>query len=155
MNVFMDRYYNYILTSSIAAWIIAQTIKITLFYICHKKFSVERLFGAGGMPSSHTAFVTSATVAVLRKAGITSVEFAIVFIIAMVVMYDAMGVRRAAGEQAKEINKINEKIKATDNKHSNPIMQFKHMKESLGHTPLEVFAGAVLGVLVAMVVPIK
>ncbi len=98
---------------------------------------------------SHSALVCSATVATARLMGVGSSEFAIMFIFAMVVMYDAMGVRRAAGMHAKEINKMN-KILINDDD-DEPT---KQLKEFLGHTPVEVLAGALLGIMLAMILPV-
>ena len=114
-----DISYNYVLTAAVISWCAAQIIKTILNFIQTKRFHAERLFGAGGMPSSHSALVCSATVAMCRKCGVGSPEFAIMFIVAMIVMYDAMGVRRSAGLHAREINRINrifavKGIKASD-----------------------------------------
>ncbi len=167
---------NYILTCAILSWIIAQIIKTVLTLITTKRFEVERLTGAGGMPSAHSALVCSMTLAVARKEGFGSSLFAIAIMFAAVVMYDAMGVRRAAGEQAKVLNKIvvifkpNDNKAAIDSQHSKEKirakrdkgkilklddMQFKKLKEYLGHTPLEVLAGALLGIILAMVIPMR
>lgn len=166
---------NYILTCAVLSWIIAQIIKTILTLITTKRFEVERLTGAGGMPSAHSALVCSMTLAVARKEGFDSSLFAIAIMFAAVVMYDAMGVRRAAGEQAKVLNKIVVSFKPHDNKaaaeppNKDKIrakrdkgkilklddMQFKKLKEYLGHTPLEVLAGALLGIILAMVIPMR
>lgn len=151
--------YNYVLTAAVISWCAAQVIKTILNFIQTKKFHAERLFGAGGMPSSHSALVCSATVAMCRECGVGSPEFAIMFIMAMIVMYDAMGVRRSAGLHAREINRINrifavKGIKAGDeiDKSANEKKK-KELKEYLGHTPLEVLGGALLGILISMIVP--
>jgi len=144
--------YNYVLLTAVVSWFSAQIIKTIIHLIRYRTFNPERLFGAGGMPSSHSALVCSATLAVSRKIGTNSVEFAIMFILAVVVMYDAMGVRRAAGLHAKEINRINKTIEesANDNKQDD----YKELKEYLGHTPFEVLGGALLGILISMIVPV-
>lgn len=156
---------NYVLCVALIAWATAQVLKTILNFVVTKKFRVERLVGAGGMPSSHTALVCSMTVAVSKLTGMNSPEFAIAFIIAAVVMYDAMGVRRAAGEQAKVLNKIvfqwgdvvkkdspeKESSKKAD---SSEELAKKELKEFLGHTPLEVLGGALLGILIAMFFPV-
>ncbi len=151
--------YNYVLAAGVISWCAAQIIKTILHYIHTKTFSAERLLGAGGMPSSHSALVCSAAVAMFRQCGGGSPEFALMFIIAMVVMYDAMGVRRSAGLHAKEINKINRifKIKGieTDDGSEDDGKKEKELKEYLGHTPLEVLGGVLLGILIAMIVPTK
>lgn len=144
--------YNYVLLTAVVSWFSAQIIKTIIHLIRYRTFNPERLFGAGSMPSSHSALVCSATLAVSRKIGTNSVEFAIMFILAVVVMYDAMGVRRAAGLHAKEINRINKTIEesANDNKQDD----YKELKEYLGHTPFEVLGGALLGILISMIVPV-
>lgn len=144
--------YNYVLLTAVVSWFSAQIIKTIIHLIRYRTFNPERLFGAGGMPSSHSALVCSATLAVSRKIGTNSVEFAVMFILAVVVMYDAMGVRRAAGLHAKEINRINKTIEesANDNKQDD----YKELKEYLGHTPFEVLGGALLGILISMIVPV-
>ncbi len=154
-----DISYNYVLTAAVISWCAAQIIKTILNFIQTKRFHAERLFGAGGMPSSHSALVCSATVAMCRKCGVGSPEFAIMFIVAMIVMYDAMGVRRSAGLHAREINRINrifavKGIKASDEseKPTNEKKK-KELKEYLGHTPFEVLGGALLGILISMLVP--
>lgn len=154
-----DFSYNYVLTAAVISWCSAQIIKTILNFIQTKKFNAERLFGAGGMPSSHSALVCSATIAMCRECGVGSPEFAIMFIVAMIVMYDAMGVRRSAGLHAREINRINrifavKGIKTSDEseKPANEKKK-KELKEYLGHTPFEVLGGALLGILISMLVP--
>lgn len=88
---------NYYINVAITAWFLAQLSKTLLTLILKKKFVMERMIGAGGMPSSHTALVCSLTIAMARKTGVSSAEFALALALACIVMYDAMGVRRAAG----------------------------------------------------------
>lgn len=156
--------YNYVLTAAVISWCAAQVIKTILNFIQTKKFHAERLFGAGGMPSSHSALVCSATVAMCRECGVGSPEFAIMFIMAMIVMYDAMGVRRSAGLHARELNRINrlfavKGIKLNDDSDKDESdksaneQKKKELKEYLGHTPFEVLGGALLGILISMLVP--
>lgn len=144
-------HYNYVLLTAVISWFAAQIIKTFIHLIKFKTFNPERLFGAGGMPSSHSALVCSATLAVARKAGTNSIEFALMFILAVIVMYDAMGVRRAAGQHAKEINKLN---KAIEESKIEDDYDYKELKEYLGHTPFEVLGGALLGILIALLVPV-
>ena len=106
MTEFLDLFSNYILMSALAAWLLAQILKVIIYGVQNRTINLERLIGAGGMPSSHTATVVALTVAVGRLEGLGSPLFAIAFILACVVMYDATGVRRAAGEQAKVLNKL-------------------------------------------------
>ncbi len=157
---------NYILTVALASWFAAQLIKVILNCITQKEVVWERLVGAGGMPSSHSALVCSMTVGMARKTGLGSPEFALAFLIAAVVMYDAMGVRRAAGEHAKVLNQIvsffnkdsqviqSGKPSKREKDAEDSASSDKQLKEFLGHTPLEVLAGALLGILIAMTVPI-
>lgn len=159
MNAINEIPYNYVLVAAVISWCAAQIIKTILNFIQTKKFHAERLFGAGGMPSSHSALVCSATIAMCRECGAGSPEFAIMFILAMVVMYDAMGVRRSAGLHAREINRINrlfavKGIKANDDGgNQGSEKKKKELKEYLGHTPFEVLGGALLGILISMLVP--
>lgn len=154
-----DFSYNYVLTAAVISWCTAQIIKTILNFIQTKKFNAERLFGAGGMPSSHSALVCSATIAMCRECGVGSPEFAIMFIVAMIVMYDAMGVRRSAGLHAREINRINrifavKGIKTSDESDKpDSEKKKKELKEYLGHTPFEVLGGALLGILISMLIP--
>ena len=157
------QYYNYILVTSVLGWCIAQLLKTIINFIKYKKFSVERLFGAGGWPSAHSAMVCSAATAVYRVEGVSSTEFAIMSIVALITMYDAMGVRRAAGQHAKAINRINRLLAdkpAPSGKPLEDIAQAANksiavMKEYLGHTPFEVVSGAFLGIILAFLMPVK
>lgn len=141
-------YYNSPLTVAVVSWFAAQVIKTIAYLLVHREFNAERLFGAGGMPSSHSALVCSLTVSVARVSGYGSPEFAISFVLALIVMYDAMGVRRAAGLHAKEINKMKKAF--DEQRDEDEDSDEKELKEFLGHTPLEVLAGALLGILIAM-----
>lgn len=156
-------YYNYILVTSVLGWCIAQFLKTIINLIKYKKFSFERLFGAGGWPSAHSAMVCSAAAGVYRVEGVASTQFAIMCIVALITMYDAMGVRRAAGQHAKAINRINRILESRPAASGKPLEDIAQaantsiavMKEYLGHTPFEVASGAVLGVILAFVMPIK
>ena len=109
--------------------------------------SPERLYGSGGMPSSHSSTVCALTTSAAYCYGLGSAEFAISFVLAAVVMYDAMGVRRETGKQAKLLNLIMEQDFF---KFDNELFQ-KRLKEFVGHTPLQVAAGAVLGIVLAVI----
>lgn len=143
---------NIALVAPLLSWFAAQLIKTVADSIVHKKFSFERMIGSGGMPSSHSSLVCALTISVARLNGIQSVEFAISFVLALIVMYDASGVRRAAGKHAEEINKIKEQIDLLDGEKDSFEPK---LKELLGHTPLEVLGGALLGIAIALLVPIK
>lgn len=157
---------NVVLVIAVLSWLLAQIIKTILHAITTKEFRAERLTGAGGMPSAHSACVCSAAMATCRVCGICSVEFALAMILAIVVMYDAMGVRRAAGLHAREINKLRRVVNEIDeeymDKFDDSVDDFvdknseetKDLKEYLGHNPLEVLCGALLGILVSMAMPI-
>lgn len=134
---------NIILMSSLTAWFIAQVLKTITAYWKDKEFNAERLVGAGGMPSSHTALVVSLAAATGLQDGFHSSMFALAVVLAGIVMYDAAGVRRAAGKQAKVINKLVKEMKV-----SHTVRDIR-LKELLGHTPLEVLAGATLGIIIA------
>ena len=138
---------NYIFLASALSWASAQILKTIIDYFITKDFTAERLVGAGGMPSAHSAFVSALAVSTARFCGLNSPEFALAFGLACVVIYDAMGVRRAAGEQAKVINMLTDELFKNYNKEGKVV---KQLKELLGHTPLEVLAGCILGITIAM-----
>ena len=134
-----------VLVTSVISWFTAQVIKVITSLIQNKKFDFRRFVGSGGMPSSHAAFVTSLAAAVGITNGFASTDFAVCTVFALVVMYDAAGVRRAAGQQARILNKLVEKWEKSDFSDTD-----KHLKELLGHTPKEVFVGALLGITIAL-----
>lgn len=154
---------------AVVSWFSAQIIKVLLNLLVDRKLVLERFVGAGGMPSSHSALVCSLTIAIARRLGYASPEFALAFCFAAIVMYDAMGVRRAAGEQAKVLNKLvfhfdwskftfqsddGEEQEDGQEQHEEVDMPTKELKEFLGHTPLEVLGGALLGILIALLMPV-
>ena len=137
---------NHVLVAALLAWLIAQLLKGILYLIQNRKMNWDRFWGSGGMPSSHAALVTSLVMSIaIEDGGISSTSFAIALVFAFVVIYDATGVRYATGQQGKVLNKINE-LKGDENK-----LFEKDFKELIGHTKLEVFAGSVLGIAVAIV----
>ena len=129
----------------VLTWFFIQLFKTVTDIIINKKFNFKRLFGAGGMPSSHSAVVTSLSVLIGKEYGFSSGVFALSIIFAFIVMYDAAGVRRAAGKQAALLNKIIE----------TPGLKFEQVQEKLvevlGHTPFQVFVGAIIGVIVGAI----
>lgn len=140
---------NYYLNMSILSWLTAQVIKVLIALFITKKFDLERLIGSGGMPSSHSALVCGLATAVFIRHGFVSFEFAVAVVLALIVMYDAMGVRRAAGEQAKTLNKlVNWYVFHQQSEEEDPpvLETDKMLKELIGHTPLEVISGAILGI---------
>lgn len=122
-------------------WFGIQLFKVIYDLVTTKKFNFKRIMGAGGMPSSHSAVVTSLATLVGRYEGVQSPIFAIAVIFAFVVMYDAAGIRRAAGKQASLLNKI------IDTPGLTGLQVQEKLVEVLGHTPVQVFAGAIIGII--------
>ena len=137
---------NSVLWCAVAAWFVAQALKIPTYWLIEKKWEWGRFFGSGGMPSSHTAFVVSLAIMTGWLAGFDKPEFAVAVVLACIVMYDASGVRRETGLQAEVINDIIEKVFVN----GQPITNVE-LKELIGHTKLEVAGGFIVGVLVALV----
>lgn len=127
----------------VITWFVVQLLKVIFELIKYKKLNLKRMIGSGGMPSSHSAFVCSLATSVGLTEGLASPLFAICVTLAAIVMYDASGVRRAAGKQAKILNQIIE----SEGKNIN--VQEK-LIELLGHTPLEVYVGAAIGIAMAI-----
>jgi len=146
MNNFFN---NTIFFSAAAGWLIAQILKTAIHTFFAKRFVAERLIGSGGMPSSHSATVCALATASCVKYGAGSFEFAISLILALIVMYDAMGVRRETGIQAKLINEI---MDAFEDMGREELSTDEKLKEFVGHTPLQVLAGAILGILIAWLI---
>ncbi len=156
MNIFMA---NPTITVGLISFISAQIIKTALYAIKQKTFNPERITGAGGMPSSHSALVVSVALYLLRLEGYSSTTFA------LVVIYDALSVRYNAGLHGKELNRLRKVIDEMDDEISrlsgeerdeklDEMSDRKEFKEFLGHKPIEVLAGALLGILIAMVFPL-
>ena len=136
---------NHIIDCALVAWFLAQVIKVVLDLILTRKFDWHRFVSSGGMPSSHSAFVMACTTAVARTEGLGSPLFGVCVVMAAVVMYDACNVRRSAGDTAKLVNQLLrhvEKLTAED--------FADDLKIIMGHTPLQVLIGALLGVAVGM-----
>ena len=144
---FWDKFLsNEVLISAIVGWTVAQILKTLIDFGLNKSFTPERLVGSGGMPSSHSATVCGLTTASALCYGVESFQFAISFVLAAVVMYDAIGVRQETGKQAKLLNSVFfENILNLDG-----VFLQEKLKEYVGHTPLQVVAGAVLGILLAV-----
>ncbi len=135
---------NKVLLTAIIGSLSAQILKLIINYVNYKRLDFRILFSTGGMPSSHSASVMSLSMAVGFEEGFKSNLFAICLFFSFIVMYDAAGIRRAAGKQAEILNKIIEDLYAgrrTDEK----------LKELLGHTPIEVLVGAIWGIIVALI----
>ena len=126
-------------------WFGIQLFKVIYDLVTTKKFNFKRIMGAGGMPSSYSAVVTSLATLIGKNEGVNSPIFALSLIFAFVVMYDAAGVRRAAGKQAKILNKIIETPGLTNQEVSEKLV------EVLGHTPTQVFVGALIGVVAGLI----
>lgn len=137
---------NKVLISALTGWTVAQILKTIIDFALNRSFSAERLVGSGGMPSSHSATVCALATASAYQYGVSSFEFAVSFVLASVVMYDAIGVRQETGKQAKLLNMLLEQ----DFLKLNNVEFQQKLKEFVGHTPIQVFAGAVLGVLIAL-----
>lgn len=147
MNWFQELLSNGFLLVALSAWFWAQLIKTVIHAIVTKKIDFTRLVGDGGMPSGHSATVSSLATAAAIVYGLGSFQFAIAFIFAIVVCKDAMGVRLETGKQAVIINDIVESFNALM---SEKLMDAK-LKEFVGHTPLQVIAGILLGVVNALI----
>ena len=139
---------NKILWAGVIGWASAQVLKTIIFLLVNKKLQLERLFGDGGMPSGHSATVMGVAVSTAIECGLDSPLFAIAMILAIVVMHDAMGVRRETGKQAKYINELVELIEVLG---GTEVSNEEKLKEFVGHTPLQVLMGAVLGTAVALI----
>ncbi len=145
-NIWQQITGNNILVAAFWGWVSAQVIKTILYVIVNKEFVLERLVGDGGMPSSHSATVMSLVTVTAYDCGFGSPEFAIAFIFAIIVMHDAMGVRRETGKQAVAINNMMEYLDELGKQP--PEVQ---LKEFVGHTPFQVMMGAILGVVVGLI----
>lgn len=137
---------NHALMAALLAWLIAQILKVVLVFWGEKRLDLSRMVGSGGMPSSHSALIVAMATSVGKHEGLSSTAFAIAAAVALVVMYDAANVRREAGRQAELLNRI-----VLDLYRDNHLDQEK-LKELLGHTPIEVAAGALLGLAVGLLV---
>lgn len=161
----MNEYINVAVLVSMLSWALAQLIKAVIYAIKYKTFKLERLFGSGGMPSSHSSTVCALVITIYRMEGINSAVFGLAMMFAIVTMYDATGVRRAAGIHAKQINRLRHIVDELDEEVLDKIEEkvdedenydpedTKELKEFLGHTPLEVIFGALLGIIIGLVFP--
>ena len=138
--------HNHVLFAALIGWFLAQALKIPIYYLVEGKWDWHRFHGSGGMPSSHTAMVVSASIMVGALNGFDSSLFAAALVFSSVVMYDATGVRRETGRQAEVINQILQDVLIN----GRPISNVE-LKELVGHKPTEVAAGALLGIAIAVV----
>ena len=141
--VFIQNKYIYV---PFLLWFFIQLFKLLYDLVKTKKFNFKRILGAGGMPSSHSAVVTSLATLIGKYEGVDSAIFALSFIVAFVVMYDACGVRRAAGKQAALLNKLVETPGLTG------LQVSEKLVEVLGHTPFQVLVGALIGLVAGLIV---
>lgn len=146
MNPLEQLLQNQILITAVTGWFVAQILKTLIHLWMTKSFDPERLVGSGGMPSSHSSTVCSMAVAAGMAYGFSSFEFAVTTILAIIVMHDAMGVRLETGRQAKLLNEIIKSFQTIDGK---PLSE-KNLKEFVGHTPIQVLAGAILGIVIGL-----
>ena len=163
----MSEYVNVTLLAAVISWFSAQLLKAVIYAVKNKTLRIERLWGAGGMPSSHSAFVCTLAMTTCRVCGVNSVEASLAFSLAFIVMYDACGVRREAGQHAREINRLRRVVDKLDDEivekldeevdidtENADVEELKELKEFLGHTPLQVLCGALLGIIIGFVFPI-
>jgi len=147
MNWIVELFTNRFLITGLSSWLIAQLAKTVIHFIVYKKFDITRLLGDGGMPSGHSATVSSLAIMTALVYGVGSFEFAVTAILATIVCHDAMSVRREAGKQAVVLNEIYKSWKLLFESDLNEVK----LKEFLGHTPVQVFVGILLGVCNAVV----
>lgn len=134
---------NSILICAMVSWLVAQVIKFLIDWKINHRIRLSRLFGNGGMPSAHTAFVVSLAMMIAFREGLGSTSFAIAFALAAVVINDAVGVRYQTGEQSKLINQILHQMLVE----GKPLSD-ENLKELMGHTPTEAFFGAIIGLII-------
>lgn len=139
----MTLWNNRLLFNALIAWAAAQALKTVVYALVNRKLDIRRLFGDGGMPSGHSATVTALAVTAGLEYGLESAVFAVSAILAIVVMHDAMGVRLEAGKHAKALNELLELA-------SSDLAGEVKLKEFVGHTPLQVAFGCLLGLVVAL-----
>ena len=155
MSFFEEFFSNLPLLSAILAWAVAQLIKGVLYGAMNHGLSFDRFFGSGGMPSSHAAAMCAFATAAAFRFGVGSFEFAVAFLLAIIVLYDARGVRFETGKQAMAILAIVEYLKKTAEdakKAEHQLSLDQTLKELVGHTPLQVLAGSILGILIGIAV---
>ena len=145
MQIVNDIIHNKCIYIPFLLWLAVQMFKVVTELVKNKRLNVKRIVGAGGMPSSHSAIVCSIATLIGKDYGFDSGIFALAVIFAFVVMYDATGVRRAAGKQARILNKILETPGLTTGEVQGKLI------EALGHTPIQVFVGAILGIIVGAI----
>ena len=148
MNFIDEMLHNQIFISAISGWFVAQVLKTLIHMFITREFVAERMVGGGGMPSSHSATVCGLATSAGLKYGGGSFEFAIAVMLAIIVMYDAMGVRRETGKQGRVLNEMLEVLTNM----GKPISAEEKLKEFVGHTPLQVLMGAILVIIIALLI---
>ena len=148
-KVIVDLLDNNVLMVACLSWTTAQILKVIINAIVNKEFSISRLFGDGGMPSGHSATVTSAAIVCGWSYGFASVEFGIAIVVAIIVMHDASGVRLEVGKQATITKEIADVINHLFDDQLDEDIKTEKLKELVGHTPLQVVVGSILGICVA------
>lgn len=145
VNLFVQLSQNKIFVTVLAAWLIAQGAKVFLGVITEKRFNFRWFVDTGGMPSSHAATVSALATAIGLNYGIKHPLFAVTLVFAWIILMDAQGFRRSAGKQAEILNMV------LDDIYWKKKVREERLKELLGHTPVEVFMGAIIGILVAII----
>ncbi len=146
MELLQQLFSNQLILCGLTGWAVAQVLKTIIHALVTRKFDIRRMFGDGGMPSGHSATVTAMATCAAIQYGLGSFEFAVTVMLAIIVMHDAMGVRLETGKQAiiiKEISQLMEDM-------GKDISGEEKLKEFVGHTPMQVVAGAILGICVAL-----
>jgi len=146
MNAFMQLVQNKFVYVPFLLWVGIQLFKLIYDLVTTKKLNFKRIMGAGGMPSSHSAVVTGLTTLIGKNEGVDTPMFALSLLFAFIVMYDACGVRRAAGKQASLLNKLVETPGLTG------MQVSERLVEVLGHSPIQVIVGASIGIIVGIIV---
>lgn len=147
LSLVMD---NRIMWISLLAWVLAQAAKLMFSFLFERRWNFHLLVSSGGFPSSHTAIVSALAISIGKYEGWDSSLFAISVALAVIVMYDAAGVRRAAGNHARVINYLVEWMKQHHADRLAQNLQHERLKELIGHTPFEVFGGAILGSVIGL-----
>ena len=142
----LELFQNRVLIAAVTGWFIGQFLKFPFEYLINKRWNWRIMFGAGGLPSSHSALVTAVSLTIGIQEGFNTALFALASSIAMIVIYDAAGVRRQAGIHAERINEIMKNF--IESRH----FEENDLKEMLGHTPFEVITGILLGIIITFVV---
>lgn len=151
MQYLSDFVHNRVLITAVLGWAVAQIVKTVIDFSLNRKINFERLVGSGGMPSCHSSTVCALCAATGMEYGLDSGEFAIAAILAIIVMYDARGVRRETGTQAEILNQMMDFFRHQENRGFKLEFDQDKLKVLIGHTPLQVLCGAILGIIVGII----